>query len=112
GNGSRSCHRLSRGTLSRVRHRTDEVHVNSTNLLPLARQLRQTRSTRARVWGIAASTILALSVATYAGCAFALSDSTAPSPADFSRTARELAVCNGEASRIKAQLTAAQRETY
>ena len=86
--------------------------MNSANLLPLARQLRQARSSRARVWGIAAGTSLALSVATYAGCAFALSDSAAPSPADFSRTARELAECNGEANRIKAQLAGVQRETY
>lgn len=86
--------------------------MNSANLLPLARQLSQDRSTRMRLWGILAGALVAISVATYAGCAFALADSAAPLPADFSRTARELTECNGQANRVKAQLAAIQREIY
>ena len=53
-----------------------------------------------------------LSIATYAGCAFALADSNAPTAADFSTVTRELSQINGEASRIKAQLAGVQREVY
>jgi hypothetical protein len=86
--------------------------MNSTNLLPLCRQLRGARSARIRNWSVAVGALIALSVATYAGCVFALTDSAAPSPADFSRVARELAQFNGEAGRIRGQLAAAQREVY
>jgi hypothetical protein len=86
--------------------------MNSTNLVPLARQLRAARSARIGVWGMALGTVVLLSVATYGGCAWALTDSAAPSPSDFSQAARELAQINGESNRIKVQLASVQREVY
>lgn len=86
--------------------------MNSTNLLPMPRQLRQARSTRMRRWAVALGATAALAVATYAGCACALTDSAAPTPADFSRAARDLAEANSDASRVRADLAAVQREVY
>lgn len=86
--------------------------MNSTNLIPLARQLRAARSARIGTWGIALGAVVLLSVATYGGCAWALTDSAAPSPSDFSQAARELAQINGESNRVKVQLAAVQRAVY
>lgn len=86
--------------------------MNSANLLPLPKQLRRARSRRVWRWLIAASTVLVLCAATYAGCVFVLRDSKAPSAADFSSAARELSQINGEAGRLKAQLAGVQQEVY
>jgi hypothetical protein len=86
--------------------------MNVTNLVPLARQLRAARSARMRNWTAALASVVLLSAATYAGCVFALTDSAAPSPADFSLAARELAQVNNESARVKAQLASVQREVY
>lgn len=86
--------------------------MNKTNLLPMSRQLRRARTSRTRLWGVALGVTAALSVATYTGSACALTDSTAPTPADFSRAARELAEANSESSRVRTQLAAVQREAY
>jgi Tfp pilus assembly protein PilN len=86
--------------------------MNSTNLLPMARQLRQARLTRIRLWAIALGAVVGLTITTYTGCAFALTDSAAPTAADFSRAARELAEASAHANVIRAELTGAQREVY
>lgn len=86
--------------------------MNHVNLLPLTRQLHRARSQRTRAWSIVLGAMVSLSVATYAGCAFALADSNAPTAADFSTAARELSQINSEASRVKAQLVGVQREVY
>ena len=86
--------------------------MNSTNLVPLARQLRQTRSLRIRAWSIAVGGVLAACVATYAGCSFATADASVPLPAEFTRAAHELAQFNGDATRLRAQVARAQREVY
>lgn len=86
--------------------------MNSTNLVPLARQLRGARTARIRAWGIALGSLVVGSVVVFAGCALATSDGDAPSPPEFARAARDLAQFNGEATRVKAQLAGVQREVY
>jgi hypothetical protein len=86
--------------------------MNSTNLVPLARQLRQARSTRIRAWSIALGAALLASGATYAACTYALADARAPAPAEFTRAAREVSQFNADASRVRAQLAGVRREAY
>lgn len=86
--------------------------MNHVNLLPLTRQIRVARSGRIKAWSVVLGVVAMLSAATYAGCALVLSDSNAPTAADFSSAVRELGQFNGEATHLKAQLAAVQREVY
>lgn len=86
--------------------------MNHVNLLPLRRQLNRARSQRIRAWSMVLGAVAVLCAATYGGCAFVFADSNGPTAAEFSSAARELSQCNGEASRLKAQLAGVQREVY
>lgn len=86
--------------------------MNSTNLVPLAGQLRQARQVRIRAWAVAAGGVLLACVAVYAACAAALADHGAPAPAEFARAARELAQYNGEATHLRAEVSRVRREVY
>jgi hypothetical protein len=86
--------------------------MNGTNLVPLARQLRQARQTRTRAWAFAAGGILLACVATYAACAVGMADHGAPASSEFASAARELSQYNGQATHLRTQLSRVQREVY
>lgn len=86
--------------------------MNSTNLVPLARQLRQARSMRVRAWSVAVGAVLLACAATYVGCAVAMADSNVPAAGEFARAARDLSQFNGEAVRLRAEVARVEREVY
>lgn len=84
--------------------------MNSTNLVPLGRQIRQVKATRIRAWAIVLGTLVLGSAGTYISCSAALAGAEAPPAGDFARAARELSQFNAEGAKLRAQLAHVRRD--
>ena len=78
--------------------------MNSVNLIPLDRQLREERRERVRAWGLTVAVVTCIVGLAYAVAALGPSDSAAPAPSAFSKAAAEVARANQEAGPLRAQL--------
>ena len=78
--------------------------MNQTNLIPLSRQLRDARRTRARTWSFALGGICGAMAVAYACCVLAPSEVSASPPEAFSKTAAELSKANQESAALRREL--------
>jgi Tfp pilus assembly protein PilN len=85
--------------------------MNSVNLIPLKRQLRDERSTRLRAWGAALGALSCLLAVAYGVAAFGPSDLSAPPASAFSKAAGEVARANQEAAILRTQLAALNQQS-
>src|SRR4051794_38890273 len=78
--------------------------MNSVNLIPLNRQLRDDRRARARAWGWALGVVSCTIGVAYALAALGSTDPSAPPASAFAQAAADIARANQDAVPLRAQL--------
>ena len=84
--------------------------MNSTNLMPLARQRRAMCSRRLRFWGIGVGLTFVCCAGAYAACIRTASPVVMPPAAAVAAVVHELSRYEAESSRVRSQMAAVDRE--